>query len=83
MLVQYKGLLLHQIGTTKNLFYLSKKNKIYFINPLASPYAGAPALKYGNVNTETPSPSEVKGLIDIFVIIFLEILLLNNSNFIK
>ena len=34
-----------------------------FINPLASPSAGAPALKYGDVNTETTSPGEVKGLI--------------------
>ena len=34
-----------------------------FINPLASPNAGAPALKYGDVNTVTPSPGEVKGLI--------------------
>ena len=34
------------------------------INPLASPCAGAPALKYGDVNTETPSPGEVKGLIE-------------------
>ena len=33
------------------------------INPLASPSAGAPALKYGDVNTVTPSPGEVKGLI--------------------
>ena len=32
-------------------------------NPLASPSAGAPALKYGDVNTETTSPDEVKGLI--------------------
>ena len=36
-----------------------------FINPLASPCAGAPALKYGDVNTETTSPGEVKGLIVI------------------
>ena len=28
-------------------------------NPLASPCAGAPALKYGDVNTMTPSPGEV------------------------
>ena len=34
----------------------------YIINPLASPSAGAPALKYGDVNTVTPSPGEVKGL---------------------
>ena len=33
------------------------------INLLASPSAGAPALKYGDVNTETTSPDEVKGLI--------------------
>ena len=32
------------------------------INLLASPSAGAPALKYGNVNTLSPSPGEVKGL---------------------
>ena len=35
------------------------------INPLASPNAGAPALKYGDVNTETTSPGEVKGLINL------------------
>ena len=35
------------------------------INPLASSSAGAPALKYGDVNTETTSPGEVKGLIFI------------------
>ena len=34
-------------------------------NPLASPSAGATALKYGAVNTVTPSPGEVKGLIII------------------
>ena len=32
---------------------------------MASPCAGAPALKYGDVNIETPSPGEVKGLIKI------------------
>ena len=37
-------------------------------NPLASPSAGAPALKYGDVNTETTSPGEVKGLILISLI---------------
>ena len=31
---------------------------------MASPSAGAPALKYGDVNTVTPSPGEVKGLIN-------------------
>ena len=36
------------------------------INPLASPSAGAPALKYGDVNTVTPSPGEVKGLKNVF-----------------
>ena len=43
--------------------YLYKILKIKIINPLASPSAGAPALKYGDVNTETTSPGEVKGLI--------------------
>ena len=33
------------------------------INPLASPSEGAPALIYGDVNTEISSPGEVKGLI--------------------
>ena len=33
------------------------------INLYASPSAGAPALKYRDVNTETTSPGEVKGLI--------------------
>ena len=33
------------------------------INPLSSLYAGIPALKFGCVNSETPSPGEVKGLI--------------------
>ena len=32
---------------------------------MASPSRGAPALNYGDVNTVTPSPGEVKGLIDI------------------
>ena len=31
-------------------------------NPLASPSAGAHALNYGDVNTVTPSPGEVKGI---------------------
>ena len=30
---------------------------------MATPSEGAPALKYGGVNTETTSPDEVKGLI--------------------
>ena len=33
------------------------------VNPLASPSAGAPALKYGDVNTVSSSPGEVKELI--------------------
>ena len=32
-----------------------------FINPLASPGAGAPALKYGDVNTVTPPLARSKG----------------------
>ena len=32
------------------------------INPLASPSAAASPLKYGDVNTVTPSPDEFKGL---------------------
>ena len=31
-------------------------SKIKIFNPLASRFAGAPALKYRYVNTETPSP---------------------------
>ena len=47
-------------------------NNYIFINPLAFPCAGAPAFKYGDVNTVTPSLSEVKGLR-----YFLKILLLD------
>ena len=36
----------------------------FYLNYLASPSAGALALKYGDVNTETTSPGEVKGLIN-------------------
>ena len=43
-------------------FFPEKYNAI---NPLASPSAGAPALKYGYVNTLTPSPGEVKGLMKL------------------
>ena len=46
-----------------NKYYFNQRKKISIINPLASPSAGAPALKYGDVNTVTPSPGEVKGLI--------------------
>ena len=45
--------------------YNSKKELLF--NPLASPCAGAPALNYGYVNTVTPSPGEVKGLMLLFV----------------
>ena len=38
---------------------------LFFINPLASPSAGAPALNYGDANIESSSPGEVKGLINI------------------
>ena len=40
---------------------------------MASPYAGASALKYGDVNKETTSPSEIKGLINnkLFLFIFI------------
>ena len=40
-------------------------NFLIIINPLTLPCAGAPALKYGNVNTETSSPGEAKGLINL------------------
>ena len=62
------GLFLFKLG--RGLFYDKefkkwKFRKFFFnsINPLASPSAGAPALKYGGVNIVTPSPGEVKGLI--------------------
>ena len=35
------------------------------LNPLTSLSAGAPALKYGDINTETTSPGKVKGTRDI------------------
>ena len=35
-----------------------------WFNPLASPSAETPALKYGDVNTVILSPGEVKGLIN-------------------
>jgi len=44
---------------------------------LASPSAGASALKYGDVNTVTPSPGEIKGLI-----LYLKNIILN-KNFVK
>ena len=39
--------------------------QIFFL--MASSSAGAPALKYGDVNTVTPSPGDVKALIDIII----------------
>ena len=45
--------------------------KKLFINPLASPSAGAPALKYGDVNTKTTSSGEVKGLINFYFYSFI------------
>ena len=39
------------------------------INPLALPNAGALTLKYGYVNTMTPSPDESKGLMYKFIYI--------------
>ena len=42
--------------------YYNINNKIKVINPFASPSARVPALKYGDVNTETTSPGEVKEL---------------------
>ena len=48
----------------KNIKFYNKVIMFWnIINPLASPSAGAPALEYGDVNTETTSPGEVKGLI--------------------
>ena len=43
--------------------YYVKLFPIFVLNPLASTSAGAPALNYGDVNTVTTSPGEVKGLI--------------------
>ena len=60
------------------IFYLNFKLLILYIilltiniNPLASPSSGAPAFKYGDVNTETTSPGEVKGLIIIMRLILI------------
>ena len=55
-----------------HIYYLYKIfNKFLndiFINPLTSPSAGTPSHKYGDVNTETTSPGEVKGLIRYYCI---------------
>ena len=51
----------------KNIFHIS-------LNPLASPSAGAPALKYGDINTEATSPGEVKRLISLFTFYFILII---------
>ena len=48
----------------KNIFFINEiqiKTSLY-INSLASPSAGASALKYGDANTVTTSPGDVKGL---------------------
>ena len=48
---------------------------------MASPSAGAPALKYGDVNIVTPSPGEVKGLIaSNFRIKLCSIIIIINEN---
>ena len=63
MLEQYKIKLDETNKEKDNL--LKPKNSL--INPLAQPSAGAPALKYGDVNTETTSPVQVKGLINVML----------------
>ena len=50
-------------------------NFFKIINPLASPSEGAPALKYGDVNTVTPSHGEVKGLRERGIILRFTILI--------
>ena len=40
--------------------------QIICLNPLVSPCAGDPALKYGYVNIVTSSPGEVKGLNNLY-----------------
>ena len=52
--------IIQNINNQNNLLQFSNNSRI---NPLASPSAGDLALKYGDVNTETTSPGEVKGLI--------------------
>ena len=49
--------------TSKVCKFTIVSHNIWSINPFASPRAGAPALKYGYVNTLIPSPGEAKGLI--------------------
>ena len=60
----------------KNSLYIYLFHRLFTIvvekelfNPLTSPCEGAPSLKYGDVNTETTSLSEVKGLIKQNIII--------------
>ena len=48
----------------KECHKITNKDKINLINLLGSPSAGAPAPKYGYVNTETPSPGELKELME-------------------
>ena len=47
------------------IFNLLNELTLLVINPLSSPSEGAPAIKYGDVNTETTSPGEVKGLLKL------------------
>ena len=47
----------------------NKKIQKNYINPLASPSAGAPALKYGDIKSVTPSPVEVKGLMELILLL--------------
>ena len=59
-------------------YYLIFFHPIY---PLASPSTGAAALKYGDVNTVTPSPGEVKGLIvNYLILIYITLIFLFNHN---
>ena len=51
------------------IYYKNVEIIILQINPLASLSEGAPALKYGDVNTLTPSPGEVKELKSLILLI--------------
>ena len=55
------------INNERNGIWKEYTNDGVLINPLASPSAGAPALKYRYVNTETSSPGEAKGLKKFFM----------------
>ena len=45
---------------------------------MTSPSAGAPALKYGDVNTVTPTTGDVKGLMILDLMAYLFVLLHQN-----